>query len=158
MPFGSKYYPHNISTFKKATYKWLYFRIEISTEKFKLLSRTILKRKKLQSSLFFPNLKVGCKFCLKTVKQPKLLILQAHKQFRQRPRSANKQKGLIQPKLESDKANIIFFYLQRCIREVGEERNTVKSMREAMWGPVGYCSSSTCSIENDESERGMIKH
>jgi len=31
-------------------------------------------------------------------------------------------------------------------------------MREAMWGPVGYCSSSTCSIENDESERGMIKH
>lgn len=34
----------------------------------------------------------------------------------------------------------------------------MKSMREAMWGPVGYCSSSTCGIENDESERGMIKH
>ena len=34
----------------------------------------------------------------------------------------------------------------------------MKSMREAMWGPVGYCSSSTCSIENDESERGTIKH
>lgn len=28
--------------------------------------------------------------------------------------------------------------------KMGEESNTVKSMREAMWGPVGYCSNSTC--------------